>query len=86
MREYDAGVMDREGLFTPAEYFETPNDQRLDLTGLIGRATSASYVPKSGPRFETLRESLARLYHEYAGPDGTVMLRYITQVYTAMRL
>jgi hypothetical protein len=57
----------------------------LDLTGLIGRATSASYVPKSGPRFETLRESLTRLYHEYA-VDGAVTLRYITQVYTAGRI
>jgi SAM-dependent methyltransferase len=86
MREYDPGVMDRAGLFTPAEYFEIPNAQQLDLSGLIGRATSASYVPKSGPRFETLRESLTRLYHEYAGAEGTVILQYITQVYTATRV
>lgn len=85
MREYDPGVMDREGLFTPAECFEVPNSQVLDLSGLIGRATSASYVPKSGPRFERLRETLTRLYHEYAASGG-VTLQYVTQVYTATRV
>lgn len=85
MREYDPGVMDREGLFTPAEYFEVPNAQQLDLPGLIGRATSASYVPKTGPRFETLRESLTRLYHEYERDGGLVSLQYVTQVYRATR-
>lgn len=86
MREYDPGVMDREGWFTPAEYFETANEQLLDSAGLIGRATSASYVPKTGERFETLRRRLAELFEQYAAPDGTVRLQYLTQVYTATRI
>ena len=85
LREHDPGVIDREGLFSPAELFETPNEQRLDLDGLIGRAASASYVPKSGERFETLRNRLTELFKQYAAPDGLVRLHYVTQVYTAMR-
>ncbi|MFO1093741.1 MAG: class I SAM-dependent methyltransferase [Planctomycetaceae bacterium] len=86
MREYDPGIMDRDGQFTPATYFETPNEQRVDLAGLIGRATSASYVPKTGERFETLRNTLVRLHQQYADAAGEVALRYVTQVYLARRL
>ncbi|MBL8849413.1 MAG: class I SAM-dependent methyltransferase [Planctomycetaceae bacterium] len=86
MREYDPGIMERDGLFTPARSFEMPNEQQFDLAGLIGRATSASYVPKTGERFETLRESLVRLHREYADLNGTVVLKYITQVYLAGRI
>lgn len=86
MREYDPGVMDRDGLFTPATLTEMPNEQWVDLPGLIGRSTSASYVPKTGERFEQLRESLTRLHGQYANAAGQVALRYVTQVYLATRI
>lgn len=85
MREYDPGIPDRDGLFSPSRSFETPNEQILDLAGLIGRARSASYVPKSGERFERLRETLTRLHREYANERGIVRLRYVTQIYLADR-
>jgi len=85
-REYDPGVMDRDGLFTPAKLIEMPNEQSVDLDGLLGRATSASYVPKTGERFEKLRDALTRLHREYADADGDVALRYVTQVYLATRI
>lgn len=86
MREYDPGIMDRDGLFTPPTYVEMPNEQRVDLAGLIGRATSASYVPKAGERFETLRNSLIRLHQQYADRTGQVALKYVTQISLSQRI
>ena len=84
-REYDPGLVHADGLFSPAESYETPNSQRFDLEGLIGRATSASYAPNSGSGLASLRQSLSRLYHEFADRDGMVELKYVTQVYLATR-
>ncbi|MFG0241644.1 MAG: class I SAM-dependent methyltransferase [Phycisphaerales bacterium JB054] len=57
------------------------NEQRLDADGLIGRAMSASYVPKVGEQAERLVEGLRRLHSEHAGDDGCVGLVYGVWVY-----
>lgn len=56
--------------------------QRLDLAGLIGRATSASYIPRSGPRLDNLKRGLTELFERHQ-QDGGVQLRYITRVFLA---
>ncbi len=57
------------------------NEQRLDESALIGRAMSASYVPKTGPRAERLAQGLRDLYTTHAGSDGCVGLVYEVLVY-----
>lgn len=44
--------------------FSLPNEQLLDLEGLLGRMTSASYMPSpsDGNQFALLREDAARLF------------------------
>lgn len=59
--------------------------QRLDEAGLIGRAMSASYVPKEGPASERLVAGLRRLHAEHAGPDGRVGLVYGVWLYLLER-
>jgi ubiquinone/menaquinone biosynthesis C-methylase UbiE len=59
--------------------------QPLDLAGLIGRATSASYVPREGPKLEHLKQQLADAHRTHAGRDGQVELSYVTEVYLATR-
>ena len=59
------------------------NEQRLDEAGLIGRAMSASYVPKEGPAAERLVEGLRRLFAEHVGSDGRVGLVYGVWLYLA---
>ena len=61
------------------------NEQRLDEAGLIGRAMSASYVVKEGPRAESLVAGLRRLHAAHAGPDGRVGLVYGVWVYLCDR-
>jgi SAM-dependent methyltransferase len=71
------------GLFTPVVLHRFLNTQRLDLDGLIGRARSASYVPKSGPEGERLITLLRSLHATYADALGEVTLVYDTEVYLA---
>lgn len=59
------------------------NEQRLDADGLIGRAMSASYVPKQGAKAERLIDGLRDLHARHAGPDGRVAMVYSVWVYLA---
>ena len=82
---FDPAVISRSGLFTPAERLTFSNTQRLDLDGLIGRARSASYVPKNGQSGDRLLELLRVLHREHADADGFVTLVYETEVFRARR-
>jgi SAM-dependent methyltransferase len=59
------------------------NDQALDLDGVLGRALSASYIPKEGPKSEAVCAGLRWLHARLASPDGIVHLRYVTRVFLA---
>jgi len=84
-REFDPGVIHRDGWFAPATLATFEHQQLLTREGLIGRATSASYVPREGRRFEILSESLAALFERYRDPGGHVIMKYVTQVFLAGR-
>jgi ubiquinone/menaquinone biosynthesis C-methylase UbiE len=61
--------------------FSLPNEQTLDLEGLLGRMTSASYMPSPSDenQFAKLREEVARLFKKYE-KLGRVRLLYDTSV------
>jgi SAM-dependent methyltransferase len=83
---FDPGVIPASGVFTSPERRAWPNIQRLDLDGLIGRAHSASYVPKSGPDAERLLGMLRDLHRRYADAGGIATLVYESEVWLATRL
>jgi SAM-dependent methyltransferase len=60
-----------------------PNSQRLDLDSLLGRARSASYVPREGAAWEAIATELRTLHARYAKGEGTVPLVYRTIAYLA---
>lgn len=60
-------------------------EQVMDLDGLVGRALSASYSPKSGPAHHTLVEQLRAAHRAHADGAGFVRMKYRTRVYTAAR-
>ncbi|MCP3902502.1 MAG: class I SAM-dependent methyltransferase [Planctomycetes bacterium] len=62
--------------------FENPH--ALDWPGLLGRADSASYFPRSGPVREELVTALRRAFDEHAA-DGRVILEQKTEVTLAER-
>lgn len=68
-------------LFTGYRRLAFPSVQSLDREGLRGRATSASYVPKDGPRLSALLETLDRIHARASTPDGRAELRYETVVH-----
>ncbi len=62
-----------------------PSVQRVDNDGLLGRASSASYVPAEGARRDEILGKLAAWHDRFAGPDGRVDLKYQTKVHLGER-
>jgi SAM-dependent methyltransferase len=83
---FDRAVIDSTGLFSPLERLAFPNAQRLDFDGLLGRARSASYVPKTGKAGERLVALLRDLHARHADTNGIVTLVYETELFRAARL
>ena len=80
-RQMDAAVMDDffgAGNWRQASF---PNQQRFDLTGLLGRLHSSSYAPPAGSEaYSRINEEISRLFAE-CQQDGLVAFRYETKVY-----
>jgi SAM-dependent methyltransferase len=55
------------------------NPHPLDWPGLLGRAASASYFPRSGPRRAELEDALRVAFDAYER-DGHVVLEQVTEV------
>jgi SAM-dependent methyltransferase len=71
-------------LFTDARLQVFTHGQPLTLDGLIGRALSASYTPREGPRHEALLDGLRRAFEQHRDASGRVTMKYRTRVYTAV--
>ncbi len=83
--EFDPGIVTAAGGFTEVRRFSTPNRQRLTRDGLLGRAMSASYVPKAGPGHRELVRRLGELHARHADAEGCATLVYATVVFLADR-
>lgn len=65
----------------PATPVSFPYTQALSRDGLVGRARSASYVPKEGPRYEQLLRDLDALWNAHRDEKGLASLGYRTFVW-----
>jgi hypothetical protein len=72
--------------FSSPERTSVPNFQRLDLDGFIGRARSASYVPKTGAAGERMLALLHALHKQYADAKGFVTMVYETEIFCSKKL
>jgi len=61
---------------------EHPSAQRLDRESLLGRASSASYLPTTGPDADRMRADLRALFDRYER-DGYVELAMVTYALVA---
>jgi SAM-dependent methyltransferase len=75
-----AEALDQDSRLEAVELRQFPHQQTLDLEGLMGRASSTSYLPSSGPRHAELVTRLRQLFEEWRH-EGTVTLRYRTSLY-----
>jgi len=55
--------------------------QELDFTGLIGRAMSVSYLPKTGEAYEKVVDDFEKLYQQFKNEQGFVYMTYFTRVH-----
>lgn len=84
-RPFGPEIVSANGEFGTAWLKVFPHRQTLDREGLIGRAWSASYVPREGPRAKELVQRLDALHTFYRDENGRVALRYRTEVWIAER-
>ena len=80
---FDPSVLARSGRFAAPTRRLVPNAQRLDFDGLVGRARSASYAPKTGEAGDRLIARLRDLYTRHVDGSGTVTLVYDTEIFIA---
>ncbi|MGH7741483.1 MAG: class I SAM-dependent methyltransferase [Candidatus Eiseniibacteriota bacterium] len=85
MRPFDPTWLDEAGRFTGLRSLTFAHSQELDRDGLIGRATSASYVPREGKPYARLAKLLAELFERHRDDRGLVRLRYVTELHLATR-
>jgi ubiquinone/menaquinone biosynthesis C-methylase UbiE len=71
-------------LFQKREKNIFTNWQEMDEAGLLDRAFSASYAPKSGEAQKNLEAGLKKLFHRHQH-DGLVTLVYETSVFTGQK-
>jgi hypothetical protein len=82
---FEVSVVTASPLFRDEGRLAFPNEQPLDVEGLIGRARSASYVPKTGAAGERLEQLLRQLHSRYADANGLIRLIYETEVFRFTR-
>lgn len=82
-RSRSISSVEKSELFVKIDSGNFAHQQELDLSGLIGRALSASYIPKEGEKYKELVNNLQKLYHRRADSKGLVYLVYRTDVYLA---
>lgn len=86
--DYNECVGELDG-FSEVRRLEFPNFQELTIEGLLGRARSASYVPTTGHRWESLSSALADVHAQHEGvgcEPGMVRFGYVTRLYLAEKL
>lgn len=79
-RNIDPGII--TDFFSPKKMnkFSLDNKQTLNFPGLIGRLSSSSYFPKSGPQHDKIISDLGHLFQKYK-KEETVEFEYETKVY-----
>ena len=83
---FDPEIIAQCGRFSAPRFLTFSFEQVLDWKGLLGRAMSASYVPKAGADGARVTELLRELYAHHADANGTVRLMYTTEVHLAEAL
>jgi ubiquinone/menaquinone biosynthesis C-methylase UbiE len=84
-RQSETGeVLLNSPLFTKPERREFPHEQALDLDGLLGRAFSASFAPKTGEPRAQLEARLRAAFDEHQH-GGRATMRYRTVVFVAQK-
>ncbi len=68
-------------LFPNVQQYTFAYRQNLDLAGLIGRAMSTSYIPRTGEAHQQLISNLQQLYESNCDHNGRVYLSYRTIVF-----
>ena len=60
--------------------------QTLALPEVVGRSLSSSYMPKEGRAHAQFLDTIAAWHQTWAAIDGTVTLKYVTNLYLSEKV
>jgi SAM-dependent methyltransferase len=67
-----------------ARILEYRYDHAVSFEGILGRARSASYLPREGPAYDAMAKQLRAVFNA-AAVDGTVRFAYVTTLHIGER-
>lgn len=67
--------------FSSVQHLSFAYGQVLTLPEVVGRSLSSSYIPKEGRAHAQFLDAIAAWHRAWTATDGTVNLRYITNLY-----
>ena len=83
MRAFDSQALPDSEWFSKPQLERFDHWQMLDRQGLLGRATSSSYVPRDPDSMSFLRTELGALWEERRDARGMVKMGYRTDLFLA---
>lgn len=72
--------------FARVRHVDFASGQTLTLPEVVGRSLSSSYMPKVGRAYLQFLDTIATWHQTWAAPDGTVTLKYVTNLYLSEKV
>src|SRR4029453_7794499 len=84
-RAFDPSVVSGLGDFSSPVKAVFAHLQSLDREGLVGRAMSASYVPREGPAHDEMVDRMHAVFDHHRNAADRVTMHYRTEVWISDR-
>jgi ubiquinone/menaquinone biosynthesis C-methylase UbiE len=78
-------AVEQQAEFSPVRHLSFAYGQTLTLSEVVGRSLSSSYIPKEGRAHAQFLDAITAWHRAWAAIDGTVDLKYVTNLYLSVR-
>lgn len=78
-------AVEQQAGFLPVHHLSFAYGQVLTLSEVVGRSLSSSYIPKEGRAHAQFLDAMTAWHRAWATDDGTVTLKYVTNLYLSER-
>ncbi|MEA5451854.1 class I SAM-dependent methyltransferase [Leptolyngbya sp. CCNP1308] len=79
-------AIEQQAGFSRVRHLSFDYGQTLALPEVVGRSLSSSYIPKQGRAHLQFLDTIAAWHRAWAAIDGTVTLKYITNLYLSEKV
>lgn len=79
-------AIEQQREFSRVQHLSFDHGQTLTLPEVVGRSLSSSYIPKEGRAHLQFLDTIAAWHRAWAAIDGTVTLKYVTNLYLSEKV